>query len=186
MSAFVRQNTRFIDSESPRQNGHHCAYDTFKRIFLNENAWIVIEISLWFVPKGLINNMSALVQVVAWRRTCAKPLSNQLWLDYRRIYASFGLNELKEVRWQLPFHCYSMCRNSCITGLRICSKEDMFIVRSAIWKCLHNIQMGISSVWWRNVSKKIEAKWIHHQMIYLHVKLFLEHHTTDLAPDHTI
>ena len=33
----------------------------FKCIFLNENVWILIEISLKFVPKGPINNIPALV-----------------------------------------------------------------------------------------------------------------------------
>ena len=37
------------------------ADDTFKRIFLNENIRISIKISLKFVPKGLINNIPALV-----------------------------------------------------------------------------------------------------------------------------
>ena len=39
-----------------------------------ENARIAIMISLKFVPKGPIDNKSALVQVVAWRRTGDKPL----------------------------------------------------------------------------------------------------------------
>ena len=33
----------------------------FKCIFLNENVWIPIEISLKFVPKGPIDNIPALV-----------------------------------------------------------------------------------------------------------------------------
>ena len=35
----------------PRQNGRYFADDIFKCIFLNENVWIPIEISLKFVPK---------------------------------------------------------------------------------------------------------------------------------------
>ena len=50
-----------INSLRPRQNGRHFADDIFKCIFLNENGWILIEISLKFVPKGLINNIPALV-----------------------------------------------------------------------------------------------------------------------------
>ena len=50
------------------QNGHHFADDTFKRIFLNENAKIWIKISLKFVPKGPSNNIPALVHLMAWRR----------------------------------------------------------------------------------------------------------------------
>ena len=51
------------------------ADDTFKRIFMNENVRISINISLKFVPKGLINNIAALVQIMAWRRPGDKPLS---------------------------------------------------------------------------------------------------------------
>ena len=45
----------------PRQNGRHFADDIFKCIFLNENVWIPIEISLKFVPKGPVDNIPALV-----------------------------------------------------------------------------------------------------------------------------
>ena len=57
----------------PRQNGHHFTDDIFKWIFLNENVWISINISL-FVPRGPINNIPTLVQVMAWRRPGDKPL----------------------------------------------------------------------------------------------------------------
>ena len=58
----------------PRQNGRLFADNTFKRIFLNENIRISIKISLKFVPKGLINNIPALVPIMAWRRPGDKPL----------------------------------------------------------------------------------------------------------------
>ena len=54
-----------VNTLRPRQNGRHFADDTFKRIFLNENVGISIEISLKFVLKGPINNIPALVQVMA-------------------------------------------------------------------------------------------------------------------------
>ena len=47
----------------------------FKCIFLNENVWISLKISLKFVLKGPINNNPALVQIMAWRRPGDKPLS---------------------------------------------------------------------------------------------------------------
>ena len=56
-------------------NGHHFADDIFKCIFLNENVWNQIKISLKFVPKGPINNVPAMVQIMAWRRPGDKPLS---------------------------------------------------------------------------------------------------------------
>ena len=59
----------------PRQNGRHFADDILKCIFLNENVWIPIKISLKFVPKGPINNIPALVQIMALRGPGHKPLS---------------------------------------------------------------------------------------------------------------
>ena len=41
----------------PRQNDRRFTDDTFKRIFLNENVCISIEISVKFVPKGPIEPM---------------------------------------------------------------------------------------------------------------------------------
>ena len=58
-----------------RQNGCHFADDIFKCISLNENVWIPIKISLKFLPRGPINNIPALVQIMAWRRPGDKPLS---------------------------------------------------------------------------------------------------------------
>ena len=45
----------------PFQNGRHFADNILKCIFLNENVWIRIEISLKFVHKGPIDNIPALV-----------------------------------------------------------------------------------------------------------------------------
>ena len=58
----------YLNSLRLRQNDRLFADDTFKRIFLNEN-------SLKFVPKGLMNNIPALVLIMAWRRPGDKPLS---------------------------------------------------------------------------------------------------------------
>ena len=59
----------------PRQNGRHFPDDIFKCIFLNENAWLLVKISPKFVPKFPMNNIPALVQIMASRRPGAKPLS---------------------------------------------------------------------------------------------------------------
>ena len=64
-----------INTLRPRQNGCHFADDTFSRIFLNENVRILFKFSLKFVPKGPIDNIPALVQIMAWRRPGDKPLS---------------------------------------------------------------------------------------------------------------
>ena len=62
----------------PRQNGRHFPDDIFKWIFLNENVWISNKISLKFVPTGPINNIPALVQIMAWLRSGEKPLSEPM------------------------------------------------------------------------------------------------------------
>ena len=59
----------------PRQNGCHFPDDIFKWIILNENVWILLKISLKFVPKVQINNIVALVQMMAWHRPGDKSLS---------------------------------------------------------------------------------------------------------------
>ena len=54
------------------------ADDIFKYIFLTENDRITSKFSLKFVPMSPIDNMPALVQVMAWRRTGDKPLSEPM------------------------------------------------------------------------------------------------------------
>ena len=63
------------------QNEQHFADDTFKRIFFYENVWISIKISLKFVPKGPINNIPALIQIMAWCRSGDKPLSEPMMVS---------------------------------------------------------------------------------------------------------
>ena len=67
-----------LNTLRPRQNGRHFADGIFKCIFLNENVWIPIKISLKFIPKGAINKIPALVQIMAWRRQGDKPLSEPM------------------------------------------------------------------------------------------------------------
>ena len=58
------------------------ADEIFKRIFLNENFRISIKISLKFVPKGPIDNKSALVQVMAWHWTGDKSLPEAMVVHF--------------------------------------------------------------------------------------------------------
>ena len=68
----------YINSLRPRQNGRIFADGIFRCIFLNESIWIAINISLIFVPKGPIDNIPALVQIMDWRRSGDKPLSGPM------------------------------------------------------------------------------------------------------------
>ena len=67
------------------------ADNIFKCIFLHENVWIAIKISLKFVAKFPINNIPALVQIMAWRRPGDKPLSETMTVSLLRhiIYVTW-------------------------------------------------------------------------------------------------
>ena len=59
----------------PGQNCRHYADVIFKWLFLNENVWMLLKISLKFVPKFRISNTLKLVQIMAWPRPGNTPLS---------------------------------------------------------------------------------------------------------------
>ena len=115
ISGMTGNPTDSVNTLMQRQNGHHFADDTFKRIFVNENVRILIEISLKFVPKGPINNIPSLVQIMAWRRQATSHYLNQWWFVYRRIYASLGLTEL--THWDWVMHV-------CISNLTIIGSDN--------------------------------------------------------------
>ena len=67
-----------LNTFRPSRNGRHFADDTFNCIFVNENIWMSIRISLQFVSKGPINNIPAMVLIMAWRLPGDKPLSEPI------------------------------------------------------------------------------------------------------------
>ena len=87
----------FFYTLRPRKNGRHFADDIFKCIFLNENVWIPIKISLNFVPRVPINNIPALVQIIIWNN------DGYITDAYMRHSASVSKVKLKfevlTVRW---------------------------------------------------------------------------------------
>ena len=78
---YISKDTFFINTLIPRQNGHHFADNIFKCIFLKENVWISLKISLMSVPKIQINSIPALVQMMAWHRLGDKPLSEPMMVS---------------------------------------------------------------------------------------------------------
>ena len=76
----------FFNTLRLTQYGRHFPDDIFNCIFFNENVWISIKISLKFVPKGPINNIPALVQIMAWRRPGEKPLSEPMMVYFTEAY----------------------------------------------------------------------------------------------------
>ena len=64
--SFAWLNTSLLSTMRPRQDGLHFPHDIFKCIFYG-NLQILIRILLELFPiKGAINNIPALVQIMAW------------------------------------------------------------------------------------------------------------------------
>ena len=100
------QYTSQLNTLRLRQDGRHLADDIFTCIFLNVEIWISIDILLNFVPKGQINNIPALVQIMARQQSGNKPLSEPMTVCLLTcIYAPLGLNELK---WKVCIYITKM------------------------------------------------------------------------------
>ena len=101
----------------------------------DENVWILIKISLKFVHKGPIDYIPVLVQIMVWRRSGDKPLSELMLIILpTHIYASLGLNELKE--WRL---------RSVITCL-LNKKGGWLLAPKIILALLHNLDQALSKI----------------------------------------
>ena len=83
MSALLVRPHR-VNKLRSRQNCRHFADDIFKWIFWNENVWISLTISLKCILNARINNIPALVQVMAWCRPGDKPLSEPMMVNLLR------------------------------------------------------------------------------------------------------
>ena len=123
-----------INTFRPIEDGCHFPDDIFKYIFLNENEWIFVTISLKFVPKDSIDNIPSSVQIMAiiWTND---------GLVYWRIYAFLGLHELNTDHLTPSSFC--ACR-TVLTGFSASSRDTIaFDVHSAAcfmkwrsrWKC---------------------------------------------------
>ena len=79
--AAIFSRPQWVNTLRPRQNGRRFPDDIFKCIFLNKNVWISIKISLKFIPMDPINNIAALIPIMAWRRPGDKPLSEPMMVN---------------------------------------------------------------------------------------------------------
>ena len=142
-----------VNTLRPKQNGRHFADDIFRCIFFNDTGCISIDISLNVVPKGQINNIvvlvvvvvswhirvwvsrltshyiSALVQIMAWRRPGDKPWSEPVMVslpthicvifkqqqDFPMI-SKYGVCNLKNAI-VITLHVTSYCYNDLETGV---------------------------------------------------------------------
>ena len=65
----------------PRQNGRHFSDDILGAFSWMKMFEFRIKFHKKFLPKGPINNISALVQIMAWRRPGDKPLSKPMMVS---------------------------------------------------------------------------------------------------------
>ena len=75
-----------VNTLRPRQSRRQFADDIFKCISLNENVLIFIKILLKFIPMGPINNILALIQIMAWSQIGDKPLPEPMMTQFTDTY----------------------------------------------------------------------------------------------------
>ena len=115
ISDFIHQpgNTRHCYHTEAEANGRHFTDDICKSIFLNKNMWISLKISLKFVPKVRINNIPALVQIMAWHRPGGKPLSELMMVN---SLTHICLTGPQLTRWNVVKHICVTDRDSIGAG----------------------------------------------------------------------
>ena len=113
--------TKDINTLRSKQNGRHFADDVFKCIFLIENVWISLQISLKFVPKGQINNIPPLVQIMAWRRSGDKPLFEPMMVSF------------------LTHICFNELRQNTLYGLSMATSQynNLSTETYILWRQIH-------------------------------------------------
>ena len=70
-----------IHTLRPRQDGRHFSDAIFMCILFNENCCILIKFSLKYIRKGPIDNNRTLVQIMAWRQSGDKPVSEPMMIS---------------------------------------------------------------------------------------------------------
>ena len=129
----------FLNTNKARQNGCRFADDILKCIFLNENARISLKISLKFVPQVRINNIPALVQIMAWRRPGDKPFSEPMMVSL--------LTHVCVTRPQWVYHkqdeisCVLDIDYGCPIVSNVCTYKTIGLLRNTLWA------MGFGYIW---------------------------------------
>ena len=152
----VEQTVQWFNTLKPRQNGRHFPDDIFKCIFLNENVWISVRISLKCVPRDPINNIPLLVQTMACRRPGDKPLSEPMLVSLqthicitrpqwvRTPLCSYGVTVMLKFIVILAHKSTNNSRRGCRTYQPAVVFRN--VVRNTLaFKCQH-----VNQIWWIN------------------------------------
>ena len=90
----------------PRPKGRRFADDSDRFVFCYVNCCILIQISLQFVPRGPVNDITELVKII-WHQTGDRPLSDKWWCSlFKLIHASLPPN-FKRIWFFTPNHSHS-------------------------------------------------------------------------------
>ena len=118
-----------INTLRSRRNEQHFADEIFKRIFFDENVWISITIPLKFVPKGPINNIPALVQIMAWRRSGDKPLSEPMMVSLT-THICVTRPQWVEIQLFCVPRCGQLCQFNCnALFVKVCRPIHIFCIQ---------------------------------------------------------
>ena len=128
-----------VNTLRSRQNGRHFAGDIFKCIFLNGNVWILIKISIKFVPKGPINNIPTLVQIMAWCRPGDKPLAEPMMVSLTTHIC------VTRPQWVKIIHYID----------RYCSKSILVPALYSDWHPMLLFESSLSSAFWNVLSYSV-------------------------------
>ena len=179
-----------LNTLRPRQNGPHFADDIFKCIFLNENVWILLKISLKFVPKVPINYIPALVLIMPWHRPGDKPLSEPMmvrlpthicvtrpqWVNQSQLLRCDRMQFVRHLLESVEQHFSNHYQRLCIDFMHgrtmtkwldaTCWKAEIQVATKLLSNTL--VLPIIYMSWVRKIfNVKIKNGWLFH--IYLHV-----------------
>ena len=131
------------------QNGRHLANDIFKCIFLNGNLWIPIEISLKFVPRGPIDNIPALVQLMPWQYPRVKPLSEPMMVSLPTHICITRPQWVNKIVLRLTQPVFSMC-------IFLYFESYLFVVcLNSVWDVIKIILIELN---WIELNRKLVIK----------------------------
>ena len=153
----------YYNALRPRQNDRQVPDDIFKCIFLNANLGISLKISLKFVPKAPIDNIPALVPILAWRRPDDKPLSEPMMVSLPTYICVSRPQRIKTMFSVPDFPIYfKIIRTliSCITRLNL--PESRFC---RIWPRLLPRSLWRPPASWRHQRRCKSGKQWRHEVI---------------------
>ena len=148
-----RSSVNRLNSSSPGQNGHHFTEDIFNGIFMNEHVWISHTIWLKFVLKGPTHNNTALVRIMAGRRSGESHYLNQYCPDSLTHIDGTRGDELNQVSIRgvidgVNVNSFYIDRTHvCVNKMGQYRFRHQFVVKSDTNRKLDNADLSLIRLW---------------------------------------